>query len=178
MASSTNNSFNNNKYKPSNKCLIFTYTNAAGAENCIDIITMRYPSCSAFNFKMEFLCTSHRDCLYATIKQDAFVCIFTFKFNIGYTTMYEKFGKYIFEQCSSMHFQNIEDAGHYMLHLESEDIVNEFKQSIIKFLTLIHKNEIGSINITEEIKKEQERKQFGYGKSTDDLHAPKKCKWA
>lgn len=73
-------SFNNNRFKPTNKCLIFTYTNADDAENCIDIINMIYPSCSSFNFKMEFICTHHRDCLYSIIKQDSYVCVFYFYF--------------------------------------------------------------------------------------------------
>lgn len=69
--------------------------------------------------------------------------IFIFKFNIGYTMMYEKFGKVIFEKCTGLYFQNIEDVGHYFTKLDQDDLVQEFKHNITKFLTLIHKNEIG-----------------------------------
>lgn len=92
--------------------------------------------------------------------------------------MYKKFGKYIFDKCTGLHFQNIEDAGHYLSKLDQDDLVQEFRNSIIRFLTLIHKNEIGGINIIDEMKKEQEQKQFGFNKSTEEQHTPKKFKWS
>lgn len=90
---------------------------------------MVYPSCLAFNFKMNYICTDHKNCLYNKVDAESFVCVFSFKFNIGYTTMFERFGRVVFGQANSLHFQNIEDAAHYLTKLDNKDLAIEFKQN-------------------------------------------------
>lgn len=116
---------------------IFLFNDKDATENCSDIFEMSWPStkifCTSINIKI------------AEKEDHYFLCAIQLGFRINWSTLYKRIGSKVFDDCTYLQRQIIK---------ENMDNIDDFKLKIQGNLNVCFRNNIPSINITDEIEKE------------------------
>lgn len=133
------------------KTYIIAFTQEKEADNLCTILTTIYPSTKIINFKHEYkgiLYLGNTKEFEISTNQNLYFVSFYLQFNIRLSTLYNKIGQRVWEQLVYFHTANI-------FRPHEDRSIETLKTKILNYIELTIHNKMHSIDILEEITKEQ-----------------------